>query len=331
MTSSSDQDLQPAIQLADVQQAAEVIRPHVVRTPLVPSESLSRRYECRLSFKAENLQHIGAFKARGATNAVLTLDADRASRGVITHSSGNHAAALARAATLRSIPAYVVMPSNSSARKIEAVRGYGIEPRLCEPTTEARELAADQLQQETGATLIHPYDHPAVIAGQGTVGLEILEQCETVDTILVPVGGGGLLAGVLIAVKALRPEVTVIACEPAWADDAARSLVAGTRQMPTRYDTIADGLRTALGVQTFPIIRDLLDEILLVDEDAIRRAMRTLAEDVHLVAEPSGAVTLAAIAQYPQRFRDRSVVAVISGGNLSFGNCRLGESNPTQS
>jgi threonine dehydratase len=326
MTAVSSEDFQPAIQLVDVQRAAECIRPHIVKTPLVPSESLSNRFSCQLSFKAENLQHVGAFKARGATNAVMSLDADAADRGVITHSSGNHAAALARAAALRGIPAYVVMPTNSSPRKMNAVRGYGIEPHLCEPTTEAREQAAEQLRQQTGATLIHPYDNAAVMAGQGTVGLEILEQCEDLDAILVPVGGGGLLSGILATVKTLHPEVTVIACEPAWADDTARSLMSGHRQMPTRYDSIADGLRTAVGVQTFPIIQQLLDEILLVEEDQIRRAMRVLVEEAHLVAEPSGAITLAAVAQYPKRFRNLSVVAVISGGNLDLGSCQIGQS-----
>ncbi len=312
------------IALEDVERAAERIAPHVVVTPVVPSETLSRRLGCQVALKAENLQHIGAFKARGATNAVMGLDDETAARGVLTHSSGNHAAALARAATIRGVPAYVVMPGNSSEKKIAAVRGYGIEPVFCEPSTEAREEAAQRLREETGATLIHPYDTPAVIAGQGTVGLEILRQVEELDAILVPVGGGGLLSGILMAVKSLKPEVAVIAVEPEWANDAARSLMLGSIQMPTRYDTIADGLRTALGINTFPIIRRLLDEILLVDEDQIRHAMRSLAEEAHLVAEPSGAVTLAALQQHASRFQGLRVVAVISGGNLSFGECRLG-------
>jgi threonine dehydratase len=217
------------------------------------------------------------------------------------------------------------MPENSSEKKIAAVRSYGVEPVFCEPSNEAREETAERVRQETGATLIHPFDHPAVMAGQGTVGLEILRQVDRLDVVLVPVGGGGLLAGVLTAVKSLRPEVAVIAVEPELANDAARSLMMGKIQMPTRYDTIADGLRTALGVNTFPIIRHFLDEILLVDEDHIGAATRALAEDAHLVAEPSGAVTLAAIQQHQARFAGLNVVAVVSGGNLSFGKCRLGQ------
>jgi threonine dehydratase len=315
----------PVIDFSDIERAAETIAPHVVTTPVVPSEVISSRLGCRVAFKAENLQHAGAFKARGATNAVMSLDDEVASRGVVTHSSGNHAAALARAASLRGIPAYVVMPENSSEKKIAAVRGYGVEPVFCEPSNAAREETAERVRQQTGATLIHPFDHPAVMAGQGTVGLEILKQVDRLDVILVPVGGGGLLAGILTAVKSRRPEVAVIAVEPEWANDAARSLMTGEIQMPTRYDTIADGLRTALGVNTFPIIRRFLDEIVLVEEDQIRTATRALAEDVHLVAEPSGAVTLAALQQYPGRFQSLNVVAVVSGGNLSFGKCRLGQ------
>jgi threonine dehydratase len=324
MSGTSKEGNGAIIDLSDVKRASEVIRPHVVRTPVVPCELLSRRLGCSIQFKAENLQHNGAFKARGATNAVLSLNEEDASRGVVTHSSGNHAAALARAAAIRDIPAFVVMPENSSPKKIAAVRGFGVEPVFCDPSTESRELTAGKLQQETGATLVHPYDSPDVMAGQGTVGLEILEQADSIDAILVPVGGGGLLSGVLTAVKSLRPEIDVIAIEPECANDAARSLLLGTRQMPTRYDTIADGLRTALGVNTFPIIRDLLDEIIQVTEDQIRAATRSLSEDAHLVAEPSGAVTLAAVQQYADRFAGRSIVAVVSGGNLSFGDCQLG-------
>ncbi len=325
MRADDSDSFRPVIDLSHIERAAETIAPYVLATPVVPSEVLSSRLGCSVAFKAENLQHVGAFKARGATNAVMSLDEDVAARGVVTHSSGNHAAALARAASLRGIPAYVVMPANSSERKIEAVRSYGVEPVFCEPSNEAREETAERVRQQTGATLIHPFDHPAVMGGQGTVGLEILRQVDRLDTILVPVGGGGLLAGILTAVKSLRPEVSVIAVEPEWANDAARSLMIGKIQMPTRYDTIADGLRTALGVNTFPIIRRLLDEIVLVEEDQIRAATRALAEDAHLVAEPSGAVTLAALQQYPKRFQGLNIVAVVSGGNLSFGKCRLGQ------
>jgi threonine dehydratase len=189
---------------------------------------------------------------------------------------------------------------------------------LCEPDADSRRTTAEAIVQKTGGTLIHPYNDPAIVAGQGTVGLEILEQSSEVDTIVVPVGGGGLLSGILIAVKALRPEIKVIAAEPAWADDTARSLRSGRIEMPTRYDTIADGLRTPLGNVTFPLIQALLDDILLVDEQTIKDATRRIAAKARLIAEPSGAVSLAAVIQHPSHFRGRNTVAVISGGNLDL-------------
>ncbi len=312
------------INLAEIQSAAVRIEPFVLKTPSLCSERLSKLFDCRLHFKAENLQHIGAFKARGATNAVMQLDDQTATQGVVTHSSGNHAAALARAAALRGIPAYVVMPSNSAQNKINAVRSYGVEPVFCEASALSRAETAERLRSQTGATLVHPYDYPPVMAGQGTVGIEILEQLPNVEAIIVPVGGGGLLSGVLIAVKTLRPEITVYAAEPQWADDAARSLQSGKVELPKRYDTVADGLRTPLGENTFPIIRELVDGIILVSEESILAATRMLSETVHLVAEPSGAVSLAAMMTSAQRFSGKSVAAIISGGNLDFGDCRLG-------
>ncbi|KAA5539316.1 threonine/serine dehydratase [Roseiconus nitratireducens] len=314
-----------AIDSDDVHRAAERIRGHVLRTPCIGSESLSQLFGCDVSFKAENLQHVGAFKARGAVNAVRSLSDDQAACGVVTHSSGNHAAALARAAQQRGIKAFVVMPRDSSPNKLDAVRGYGVEPILCEPTTESRHQTAERVRQETGATLVHPYDDPQVIAGQGTVGLEILEQVHWPDVILVPVGGGGLLAGILSIAKATRPDVRVIAVEPAWADDTARSLQAGSPQPVHRYDTVADGLRTSVGTLTFPIIQQYVDDLLLVSEQAILSATRMLAERVRLVAEPSGAVTLAGLVENADRFAGQRVVAVVSGGNLSFGHCTLGQ------
>jgi threonine dehydratase len=314
----------PIIDLAEVRRAARRIAPYVVRTPVVPSESISQRNGCRVLFKAENLQHVGAFKARGATNAVMSLGDLEAPAGVVTHSSGNHAAALARAAGLRGIPAYVVMPENSSPKKIAAVRSFGVQPVFCEPSTAARESAADQLQKQTGASMVHPFESPAVMAGQGTVGLELLEQIQSLDAILVPVGGGGLLAGILTAVKSIRPQVKVFAVEPEMADDTARSLGAGTPQTPTRYDTVADGLRTEVGKNTFPIIHQLVDDLFLVGEQSIMSAMRTIADDAHLVAEPSGAVAFAGLVENSKHFAGQTVAVVISGGNLDFGRCSLG-------
>ena len=307
----------------DIQEAGERIVGHVYRTPVVPCEVVSQQLGCEVHFKAESLQYAGAFKARGAMNAVLALEEDTAAKGVVTHSSGNHAAALARAAVRRGIPAHVVMPRNSARIKIQAVQSYGVEPVFCEPTAESRQATAERVREQTGSTLIHPYNDPAVMAGQGTVALELLQQLTDVDFILAPVGGGGLLSGVLMWVKSQQPHVKIIAAEPELADDAARSLRSGQIEMPTRYDTIADGLRTPLGSYTFPIIHELLDDILLVGESAIREAMRTLAQEARLVVEPSGAVTLAAltaaIASGDRRFEQKKVVAVVSGGNFDSG------------
>ncbi|MEZ6126313.1 MAG: threonine/serine dehydratase [Planctomycetaceae bacterium] len=303
------------ISLEDIQQAAVRISDEVLQTPLLTSESLSRQMDADLWFKCENLQHGGAFKARGAGNAVLSLTPTEAARGVIAHSSGNHAAALARAASRRGLKCRIVMPHNSAAVKIAAVRSHGVEPDFCEPTAQARQAMTDQLAAETGATFIHPYNDCRVIAGQGTAALELLRQAGRVDDVIVPVGGGGLLSGTLVALKALNPEIRVYGAEPEWADDAFRSLRSGSIQPPLRYDTLADGLRTPLGNLTFPIIRELVDDILTVNEDGIRDAAVTIRTHLRVIAEPSGAVPLAAARQYLDRFRQRRVVLVISGGN----------------
>jgi len=304
------------ITLDDVRRAAERIHKHVIQTPLIDAWRLSRDIGCSLFLKCENLQYGFAFKARGACNAVLSLSEEEASRGVVTHSSGNHAAALARAAVLRGIRAHIVMPRNSANIKLEAVRGLGVEPILCEPSNASREATAAEVQRETGATMIHPFNDPRVIAGQGTAALEILQQLPKLDALIVPVGGGGLLAGTLIAIKSLRPDVQVIAAEPAWADDAFRSWKSGRIEPALRTDSIADGLRTPLGSLTFPVIRELVDDILCAEEDTIVRATWLLANRARLVAEPSGAVPLAVILQHSSMFAGRQVVALISGGNL---------------
>lgn len=309
-----------AVTIDDVRAARERIDGHVLRTPVARSERIDDWLGTSLFFKCENLQHIGAFKARGACNAVLSLSDKAAAAGVATHSSGNHAAALARAARRRGIAAHIVMPHNSRANKIDAVRRFGVEPVFCEPTAESRQATADRVVAETGVTFVHPYDDPRIIAGQGTVGLELLEQLDEIDVVVVPVGGGGLLSGCLVAIKSQRPNVEVIAAEPSWADDAHRSLESGRIEMPTRYDTIADGLRTPLGRHTFPIIRDLVDDVLLASESGIIDATWRLWSDAKLVVEPSGATPLACIAEHPDRFHDRKVAVVISGGNIDVGN-----------
>ncbi|MEQ9410640.1 MAG: pyridoxal-phosphate dependent enzyme [Fuerstiella sp.] len=303
---------------ADIREAAERIRPHVIQTPVITIPQIDPAVGAELFFKCENLQHVGAFKARGACNAVFCLSEKEAAAGVVTHSSGNHAAALARAARLRGIRAHIVMPRNSAAVKIAAVRSLGTEPVFCEPDTASRQAAADQLLADTGATFIHPYDNVHVMAGQGTAAMELLQQVEHLDILVVPVGGGGLLSGTLVAVRAMKPELKVIAAEPEWADDAYRSLQVGTLQPPTRYDTIADGLRTGLGRLTFPIIRDLVEQILTVSENRIREATLTLVQQGRVVVEPSGAVPLAAVLQHRAIFAGQRVGIILSGGNLDL-------------
>lgn len=302
--------------LAAIRAAQERIRPFIHRTPVLTCSAIDDMTGARVFFKCENFQKVGAFKFRGATNAVRSLAEEQAARGVVTHSSGNHAAALALAARQRGIPAYIVMPRNSPAVKKEAVAGYGGRITYCEPTQPAREAACAELVHSTGATLVHPYDDEAVIAGQGTAAAELLEEVTDLDAILTPVGGGGLLSGTLIAAKGIYPTIRVIGCEPALADDAAQSLREG-RIVPARPPvTIADGLRTSLGQRTFPIIRELVETIALVEEAEIVHALRTILERMKIVVEPSAAVPLAAIMNRPLGLTGKRVGIILSGGNL---------------
>jgi threonine dehydratase len=302
--------------LSDVRAAHDRIRPFIDRTPVLTCSAINALAGARVYFKCENFQKVGAFKIRGATNAVQSLSDETATRGVVTHSSGNHAAALALAAHRRGIPAYIVMPSNAPPNKREAVAGYGGQITFCEPTQAARERACAELVQSTGATLVHPYDDDAVIAGQGTAALELLEEVPDLDAVLAPVGGGGLLSGTLIAAKGLRPGIRVIGCEPALADDAAASLKEG-RIIPARPPvTVADGLRTSLGPKTFPIIRELLDAIALAEEAEILAALRLMLERMKIVVEPSSAVPLAVLLNRPLDLTGKRVGIIISGGNL---------------
>jgi threonine dehydratase len=295
---------------------------HVVRTPLLHAPQLSDELGCRVWLKCENFQHTGSFKARGATNAVLALDDATAQRGVLTHSSGNHAAALARAAWLRKIPAYVVMPENASPVKRANAERYGAVIRTSGPRAEEREQMANDWLAETDAHLVPPFDDERVIAGQATVAREILHQLSTVHAIIAPVGGGGLLAGVIAAVQAstapVPSRVQVYGAEPEWADDLARSLQAGTRQPALRHDTVADGVRVPVGQVTFPIIQQGLTDVLLASEQAIVAAMQRLAFVEKLVAEPSGALSVASLIAHRKRFQDQDVAVIISGGNVSL-------------
>lgn len=287
-------------------------------TPVLSSSSLNELSGAQLYFKCENFQKCGAFKARGASNAVFALPDAAARRGVVTHSSGNHAAALARAARLRGIPAYIVMPDNTAQVKRAAVARYGAEISYCEPTLAARERAAQALQDSTGAVLVHPYDNLDVMAGQGTAAIELLEAVPELDLILCPVGGGGLLSGTAVAARTLRPAISVVGVEPAGADDAARSLRAGRIVTDGKPNTIADGLRGLLGVQPFAVIRTQVADIVTVSDEAIVAAMRRLWEVLKIVVEPSGAVPYAAVAAGALELRGRRVGLILSGGNLDL-------------
>ena len=304
--------------LADVRAAHTRIKDRIHRTPVMTSAALDAKAGARLFFKCENLQKIGAFKARGATNAVALLTDEQARRGVVTHSSGNHAAALARAAKLRGIPAYIVMPSNSPKAKFESVRRYGAEIIQCEPTIAARESTANSVIERTGAAFIHPYNDTRVMAGQGTTALELLEEVPDLTDILCPDGGGGLISGVSVAIKSLNPEIRVLGVEPAGADDAAQSLAAGRIIPSTSPATIADGLRSSLGELTFDLIQQHVEGIVTVSETEIVNAMRTIWEVLKIIVEPSGAVGYAALVDGQLDLTGRRVGIILTGGNLDL-------------
>lgn len=304
--------------LADIRAAHARIADKIHRTPVLTSATLDALCGAQLFFKCENFQKIGAFKARGATNAVFALTDAEAANGVATHSSGNHAAALARAARLRGIPAHIVMPSNAPKTKIESVRRNGGIIVFCEPTLVAREAACAKIIAETGARLVHPFDDYAVMAGQGTATLELLEQAPDLDLIIVPVGGGGLLCGTAVAAKGARPGIRVIAAEPAGADDAARSVAAGRLIPLEQAATIADGLRTSLSARTFPLIQQQVDGIVTVSEESIVAAMRRIWEVLKIIIEPSCAVPYAAIMEGKIDVSGKRVGIILTGGNVDL-------------
>jgi threonine dehydratase len=306
------------LDLAAIQRAHERIRPHVHRTPVLTSARLDAAHGGSLFFKCENFQKVGAFKARGATNAVFALDEETAQRGVATHSSGNHAAALARAAKLRGIAAHIVMPSNSSKVKVRAVEGYGGRIVFCEPTQAAREKECARVIAETGATLIHPFENEDVMAGQGTVAVELLEDVPDLDLILCPVGGGGVLSGTAVAAKSLRPGIKVVAIEPAGADDAARSFHEHRLIHQETKNTIADGLRTDLGAPNFAVIQRYVDDVVTVSEASIVAAMRAIWETMKIVIEPSAAVAYAAVLENKIDCRSKRIGIILTGGNVDL-------------
>lgn len=305
--------------LADIRAAAERIRPYAHRTPVLTCQSLDEQVGARVFLKCENLQKVGAFKFRGACNAVYSLTEAQAARGVATHSSGNHAQALALAARLRGIPAYIVMPSNAPQVKKDAVAGYGGRITFCEPTLAARESTLARIVEETGAEVVHPYNDERVIAGQGTAALELLAEVPDLDVVITPVGGGGLLSGTSLTVKGVAPRVRVIAGEPENADDAYRSLQAG-RILPSENPrTLADGLLTSLGTLTFPIIRENVEQIVTVSEAGIVAAMKFVWERAKIVIEPSSAVAVGVLWERKIDLTGLKVGVILSGGNVDLG------------
>jgi threonine dehydratase len=306
----------PIPTLEHVRAAASRIAPYAHRTPVLTSRSLDERAGARLFFKCENLQKVGAFKFRGACNTVMSLSEDEARRGVATHSSGNHAAALSLAARIRGIPAYIVMPKGSPAVKQAAVEGYGGRITWCEPTLAARESTLREVVAETGATFVHPYDDPRVIAGQGTAALELIEEVTDLDSVVTPVGGGGLLSGTAVAVTS-SSSARVFGVEPEAADDARRSLLEGRIVPSEDPKTIADGLRTSLGELGFAIAREKVSGIVAVSEEAIVLAMRMVWERMKIIIEPSSAVPVAAV--LGGLIAGKRIGVILSGGNVDLG------------
>jgi threonine dehydratase len=302
----------------DVVSAHERIRPHIHRTPVLTSSHLDRLAGARLFLKCENLQKIGAFKARGACNAVFGLSEEQAARGVLTHSSGNHGQALAYAAAKRGIPATIVMPETSARPKLDAVRGYGGRVVTCAPGTKAREEAVAAELARTGAEIVHPYADARVIAGQGTCARELIEEAGPLDAIVAPVGGGGLISGTCIAAHAMAPAITVFAAEPANADDAFRSKQAGRLVEDDAPQTIADGLRASLKPITFHYVQNEVEAVLTVSEAEIVAAMRLVWERMKIIIEPSCAVAVAAVLKNADRFAGQKVGIIITGGNVDL-------------
>ena len=304
--------------LTEIHRAAQRIKPYIHCTPILTCETLNKMTGRTLYWKCENFQKVGAFKFRGACNAVFSLTEQEACKGVATHSSGNHAQALALAARMRGISAYIVMPKNAPAVKVAAVKGYGGKITFCEPTLKARETTLAKVVKETGAVFIHPYNDYRIIAGQATVALELLAEVPELDIVMTPVGGGGLLSGTALTVKYLSPQIDVIAAEPAGADDACRSFQTG-RIIPSIHpQTIADGLLTSLGDKTFAIIRKYVNDIVTVNEEAIVQAMRLIWERMKIVIEPSAAVPFGALLEKKIDPAAKRIGIILSGGNVDL-------------
>ncbi len=307
-----------SITLDDIRRAANRIQPYIHRTPVLTNESLNAKVGAQVFLKCENMQKVGAFKFRGASNAVFSLTEKEAVYGVCTHSSGNHAQALALAARIRGIPAYIVMPNNAPTVKKMAVAGYGGQITLCEPTLEARETTLAKIVKQTRANVVHPYNDERVIAGQGTVVLELLEEVSDLDVVITPVGGGGLLSGTSIAATEIKKGMRVIAGEPEMADDAYRSIQSGTIIPSVKPKTIADGLLTSLGTLTFPIIQQRVEQIVTVSEQDILEAMRFIWERAKIIIEPSAAVAVGVLWEKKIDLAGLNVGVILSGGNVDL-------------
>ena len=306
--------------LAELKFTQDAIKTMIHRTPVLTNQYLNELVGGSIYFKCENFQKVGAFKMRGAASASLRLNTDTMKNGIATHSSGNHAQAVARAAKVLGIPAYIVMPKNAPEIKVEGTRSYGAEIIFCEPNQKARETTLAEVVSKTGAHFIHPYDNYDVIAGQATAALELLEDFPFMDMVMAPVGGGGLLSGTSLAVHYLNPNIIVLGAEPKRVDDAYRSLKSGHIEQNERTDTIADGLRTTLGELTLDIIKKHVTDILTAEEDEIIQAMRLIWERMKIIIEPSCAVPLATILANKETFRGKKTGVILTGGNVDLGN-----------
>ncbi len=302
----------------DIVAAGERIRSYVHVTPVLSSELLNTEFGAKLYFKCENFQKAGSFKSRGAVNAILSLHSSQTEKGVATHSSGNFAQALARAASILNVPSYIVMPNNAPKVKVDAVLGYGGDITFCEPNLQAREETLAKVVEKTAAVIIHPYNDYDIIAGQGTATMELCQEVENIDLILCPIGGGGLISGTALSASFFGKNIRVVACEPEGADDAYRSMEVGKILPSINPVTIADGLLTSLGERNFPIIQEYVDEIVTVSEESILVAMKLIYERLKIVIEPSSAVPLAAILEDKVDVQDKNVGIIISGGNVDL-------------
>lgn len=301
----------------DIEQAHERIKPYVHRTPVLTAQSVNQIAGCSIYFKCENMQKIGAFKARGAMNAALQIPEEQRTKGIATHSSGNHAQAIARAGKILNIPAYIVMPNNAPQIKKAGVIGYGGQIFECEPNLKSRETTLADVISKTGATEIHPFNNYHVMTGQATAAKELFEDVDDLDYLIAPVGGGGLLSGTLLSAKFFSPQTKVIAGEPEGADDAYRSMQSGKIE-PSQSNTIADGLLTTLGDKTFPIIKDHVERVITVSDAEITSAMRLVWERMKIIIEPSAAVSFAALLKDKASFSGKRVGIIFSGGNVDL-------------